>query len=113
MMGIAPAGDPLADALLALWQKSLPLFRTRVTTIEAALTALERGDCSPQLRQEAVDEAHRLAGTLGTFGYPQGTDAARFIEQTLEIRDGKLNDLPPEALAAIRGHIQTLRQVVG
>lgn len=101
--------DSLADALNALWQKSLPLFRTRVATIESAQSALERGDCSAELRQEAVEEAHRLAGTLGTFGYPQGTEAARFIEQSLE----KDQSVSPEIVAAIRGHIETLRQIVG
>jgi HPt (histidine-containing phosphotransfer) domain-containing protein len=101
--------DSLADALNALWQKSLPLFRTRVTTIESAQSALEQGHCSAESRQEAVEEAHRLAGTLGTFGYPEGTDAARFIERSLE----KDQAVSPEILAAIRVHIQTLRKIVG
>jgi HPt (histidine-containing phosphotransfer) domain-containing protein len=109
-MTSAPQGeDSISDALLALWEKSLPLFRTRVVTLEAALAALDRGDCTPELRQQAVDESHRLAGTLGTFGYPQGTDAARFIEQSLE----KNQPISPEILDNIRGHIMTLRQIVG
>jgi len=31
--------------------------------------------------------AHKLAGTLGMFGYPRGTDLARLIEEVLELPD--------------------------
>lgn len=37
----------------------------------------------PELLQTATLEAHRLAGNLGTFGLPEGSELARNIEQLL------------------------------
>ncbi len=42
------------------------------------LLAQNRMDGATQLR--AVDSAHKLAGVLGTFGLPRGTDLAREAE---------------------------------
>jgi len=39
-----------------------------------------------------METAHKLAGSLGMFGYPEGTDFARRIEHQLE------NDTPVDAL---------------
>jgi HPt (histidine-containing phosphotransfer) domain-containing protein len=36
---------------------------------------------------DAANVAHKLAGTLGMFGYPRGTDLARLIEEVLELQD--------------------------
>jgi HPt (histidine-containing phosphotransfer) domain-containing protein len=33
------------------------------------------------MRLRAVDSAHKLAGVLGTFGLPRGTELAREAEQ--------------------------------
>jgi HPt (histidine-containing phosphotransfer) domain-containing protein len=35
-------------------------------------------------RRAGADAAHKLAGILGTFGLPEGTDLARRIEVMLE-----------------------------
>ncbi len=42
------------------------------------------GRLSPMMRRGAADTAHKLAGSLGMFGYPRGTELAREIEQLLE-----------------------------
>ncbi|MGA9379047.1 MAG: response regulator [Phormidium sp.] len=38
---------------------------------------------NPEQQKTAKDEAHRLAGSLGTFGYPRGSQIASSIEQLL------------------------------
>ncbi|MFB2939454.1 response regulator [Aerosakkonemataceae cyanobacterium BLCC-F154] len=38
---------------------------------------------SPEQQKKAKEEAHRLAGSLGTFGYPRGSQIASAIEQLL------------------------------
>jgi diguanylate cyclase (GGDEF)-like protein len=40
-------------------------------------------DISPEQCERAQEEAHRLAGNLGTFGYPKGSKIARAIEHLL------------------------------
>ncbi|MFB2897933.1 response regulator [Aerosakkonemataceae cyanobacterium BLCC-F50] len=39
---------------------------------------------NPEQVQKAKEEAHRLAGSLGTFGYPTGSEIARAIEHLLK-----------------------------
>jgi DNA-binding response OmpR family regulator len=41
----------------------------------------------PQLRQQVILEAHRLAGSLGSFGLPNGSELARHIEKLLRAKD--------------------------
>ena len=38
---------------------------------------------NPEQQKKAKEEAHRLAGSLGTFGYPRGSQIARAIEMLL------------------------------
>jgi DNA-binding response OmpR family regulator len=58
-------------------------FAQQVTVLEQAKIALVEGNLSEGLRQSAGQEAHKLAGGLGTFGYPEGSNLARAIEHIL------------------------------
>nr|WP_277884329.1 response regulator [Nostoc parmelioides] len=64
-------------------------FAQRVTLLERAEQALHTGQLLDELRQQASNEAHKLAGTLGSFGYETGSKLARAIEHLL-IRDKNL-----------------------
>ncbi|WP_414754501.1 response regulator [Anabaena sp. CCY 9910] len=64
-------------------------FAQRVTLLERAEQALHTEQLLPELRQQASNEAHKLAGTLGSFGYETGSKLARAIEHLL-IRDKNL-----------------------
>lgn len=55
----------------------------RIDTIEEALGLLLTGCLDADRRQRAAGEAHRLAGSLGTFGAPDGSTAARLLEDAL------------------------------
>jgi HPt (histidine-containing phosphotransfer) domain-containing protein len=52
----------------------------RLGVLAQATAALEEQRLSASLRLKAEQEAHKLAGSLGTFGYAQGTALARAIE---------------------------------
>jgi len=65
-----------AALLNDLWQRNLPLLEQR-------MAVLERATCSP-LTEELRAEASKLAGSLGMFGYKQGTEIARELELELE-----------------------------
>ncbi|MBW4582261.1 MAG: response regulator [Tildeniella nuda ZEHNDER 1965/U140] len=58
-------------------------FAERVAVIEQASTALSASHLQLSLKQEARQAAHKLAGALGSFGYPQGSVLGRAIEQLL------------------------------
>lgn len=58
-------------------------FAQQVTVLEQAKIALIEGNLSDVLRQSARQEAHKLAGAMGTFGYPEGSNLARTIEHLL------------------------------
>lgn len=55
----------------------------RLTALVEAVRSLQQGSLTAPQRATARQEAHRLAGALGMFGYAQGTDTARTVEQLL------------------------------
>ena len=81
----------LSEALDRLWIQFLPQMQERVSTLEAACTALAAGTLSVEQRAEANTAAHKLAGVLGTFGLTKGTVLAREAEVMSLIADGQTN----------------------
>jgi diguanylate cyclase (GGDEF)-like protein len=55
----------------------------RLASLVSAVRSLQQDELPPTQRAEARQDAHRLAGALGMFGYSQGTDTARAVEQLL------------------------------
>jgi HPt (histidine-containing phosphotransfer) domain-containing protein len=70
----------LQTMISALWDRSRHTVVERAATLRTAgdLLVANRLDEATQL--SAVDSAHKLAGVLGTFGLPRGTDLAREAE---------------------------------
>lgn len=58
-------------------------FAQQVAVLEQATKVLSADSLSDDLRQAAQQNAHKLAGSLGTFGYPEGSKLARQIEHLL------------------------------
>jgi HPt (histidine-containing phosphotransfer) domain-containing protein len=77
------AAYDLKQKMQVLWQKYLPEMNARLATVHSAIEALSHGSLSHDLRNAAAHEAHKLAGSLGTFGAHEGTVAAREIERLL------------------------------
>jgi len=74
----------MAEALTRLWTKFLPEIDRRLVMVESAVQAMRAGTLSDELREDAHQAAHKLAGTLGTFGLHRGTELARNAELVLE-----------------------------
>jgi HPt (histidine-containing phosphotransfer) domain-containing protein len=73
------------SALLSdLWQRNLPILRERLDILDRTALTASSGELPEVSRTEALDIAHRLAGSLGMFGYHQGTETARKIEEVLK-----------------------------
>jgi hypothetical protein len=96
-------GDVARELISALWERSVPLITDRLNGLDIACEAAVIGRLSPIMRRGAADTAHKLAGSLGMFGYPRGTDLAREIEQLLE-NDGAVDaGLLRELVLELRG----------
>lgn len=69
------------EALLAdLWQRNLPIVKERLHTLDRAAALASTGTLSNDAREEALNISHKLAGSLGMFGYHRGTEIARELE---------------------------------
>lgn len=92
-------GEVARQLISALWERSVPLITDRLNGLNIACQAAIAGRLSPLMRRGAADTAHKLAGSLGMFGYPRGTELAREIEQLLE-SDGAVDPVLLHELVA-------------
>lgn len=67
-----------------LWEKFKSTFTAQVEVLEQATQALTEGRLTVELQQKAKQEAHRLAGSLGIFGFAEGSNLAKRLEHLLE-----------------------------
>jgi HPt (histidine-containing phosphotransfer) domain-containing protein len=77
------AEDKTAALLATLWVKIRPLVEERLATLDKAAAAVSAGTPAEDLRKEAASSAHKLAGSLGMYGYDEGTRVARELEVLL------------------------------
>lgn len=73
----------LSAALQAIFERNKGEFRRRVGTLEEAVAAINSGSLDEGLRAVAERDAHKLSGSLGTFGLPRGSELAGELEQRL------------------------------
>lgn len=95
-------------AVAGIWEKFQGRVSEQVTLLEQAAEALNRNSLNQQLRTSATKEAHTLAGSLGTFGFPEGSRLARQIENCL--RENK--KLGQAEAIALRDWVLALRQEI-
>jgi len=94
-----------------MWERFREPFSDQVAVLEEAAMAVLSGDLSPDLADRAQREAHKLAGSLGTFGVPGGSELAREIESWFgpEPADHtRAND--PAAILRLSDAVVTLRR---
>jgi len=75
--------DKTTALLAQLWVKNRPIVEERLATLDRASAAAVSGQLSDELRNEAAQAAHKLAGALGMYGYDEGTRIAREIDSLL------------------------------
>ncbi|HLO48226.1 MAG TPA: response regulator [Kamptonema sp.] len=59
------------------------IFNQQVAILEQAKAGLLSGNLNPELHKAAKNEAHKLAGSMASFGYPEGSKLARSAEHLL------------------------------
>lgn len=66
-----------------IWLRHRVTVLTRVRLLESAATAIVEESLTLPLLEEALSASHKLAGSLGMFGFCEGTQLARELEQLL------------------------------
>jgi HPt (histidine-containing phosphotransfer) domain-containing protein len=106
MTDLPPAEEKTAALLAALWLRNRPLIEERLAILERAADAAANGTLIVEQREAAADIAHKLAGSLGMYGYDQGTQIARQIELLLDYHTPDAARLIP-LIAELRSTIFT------
>ena len=91
------------DIIAQLWQKNLPAIRERLDLLDQFGSAAVSGTLEEHTRIEALNIAHKLAGSLGMYGYQQGTEVASKMERILK-------SPTPETLVTLRALAADLRK---
>jgi len=81
-------------AIAQLWERFRDTSMERVAALEEAVLDLLDGKLAHESRRKAASGAHKLAGSLGTFGFPEGTRLAREIEHILSSDEPTTQDGP-------------------
>ncbi len=97
----------MADALARMWARFLPEIMQRLRLVEEASQALTCGALTDETRAAAHAAAHKLAGSLGTFGLHRGTSLARQAELLLAELPSSTDDA-----TALAGWVFELRELV-
>jgi len=73
------------QTLTQIWQRFQEPILERVTILEQVAATYQRtGKLASKMRQKAEQQAHNLAGSLGTFGFTEGSRIAKEIEQIFQ-----------------------------
>ena len=66
------------------WSEFQVVAQQRVAILENLAGSLANNQVTPELHAAAKSSAHKLAGSLGGFGFPEGSKIAKQIENLLE-----------------------------
>jgi CheY-like chemotaxis protein len=86
--------DELSGAMSAIWARNMDAQEQRVAVQEQAIVALLAGTLDVTAREMAAQAAHKLAGTLGSFGLTDGTSLATDLETTWSTEAVAPSDAP-------------------
>jgi DNA-binding response OmpR family regulator len=98
--GALPSSSSPSASIQRVLDKFRHSFMTQVAVLQQAEMAQRSGQLTEALRQQARQEAHKLAGSLGIFGYPGGSQLAQAIEQLLNAAP-RPADIPTQPLTEL------------
>lgn len=75
------AAERARAAVQEVWGRVRPAVLARVDVLDEAIAALVESRFDEQQRVAAEREAHRIAGSVGTFGYSRASEMARILER--------------------------------
>lgn len=74
----------IAQITSRIWENFKDKVKVQIEILEQVAPALLQSKLTPELQQQARNEAHKLAGSLGIFGLREGSQVARELEYLLE-----------------------------
>jgi HPt (histidine-containing phosphotransfer) domain-containing protein len=108
-MDLDPREEKFAQAMVKLWSRYRGAIFERVDRLETAALAHKEGTLNAGQRQRAVFDAHKLVGSLGTFGFSEGGEVARQLERLFESETAMQAagpDRAVELVAALRKELE-------
>ena len=82
-------------------------FIEKVAVFDRAIAQIQTRTLEEELRREAQAQAHKLVGSLGTLGLPQGSEVARKLEHLFKPE----NVLKPGSVQKIEEFLHLLKQI--
>ncbi|MBE7379981.1 MAG: response regulator [Leptolyngbya sp. SIO1E4] len=101
-----PTKSEIMAAVAKAWDAHQDTMQERLSVLEATAAAMEVGQLSTELQQAGRSHAHKLAGSLGCFGFSEGSRLARELEQILQL-DAPFSGHDASQLSKL---VQNLRQ---
>ena len=98
----------LTAGIAKIWHRHSELVFRRVKFIADALHLLNMEQLPADLREQAGDDAHKLAGNLGSFGHPAGSEHARALEHMF-LSEAQLTATESEEMGL---HLNQLQEAV-
>jgi HPt (histidine-containing phosphotransfer) domain-containing protein len=102
------SAEQLEQKMQELWRRYRSASLARLEVVERAVEALNKGVLTDQLRIQAAHEAHKLAGSLGTFGMRTGSTAALEIESFFSSYDSSVQ----KGTTEINDRVDRLKQEI-
>ena len=68
-----------------VWEKFQGKMLGQIATLGEAAAALTSGNLTTELQEQAKQEAHKLAGSLGIFGFMKGSRLAKELEELFQV----------------------------
>ena len=106
---MSESATAVPPALAQIWERHHAAVLAQVGAIEAAVVALTRGELDEARRERATREAHKLAGSLGTFGLARASERSRELELLL----GAPETLGPASVPRLSELVVSVRDDVG
>ena len=103
-----PIAASIRAAVAQAWETHQETIQARLQTLDAMAMALAGGNLNPDLQQKSRSQAHKLAGSLGCYGFAEGSRIARELERLLEL-DVPLDDQQTSQVTQL---VQGLRQTL-
>lgn len=96
---VLPKQQALELSVAEIWQRTQGMSLQRIATLSQFVQTLKAAQADQASHQQAIQTAHKLAGSLGTFGYERGSQLARQLENLLQLKLEPLTQLAQQQIA--------------
>ncbi len=82
----------LSAAIAKIWEQNQDEVHNRIQRLVTLREALEAGNLTQPIYEKSLSAAHKLAGSLGCYGYSEGSNLAKEMELILNEQQETLQD---------------------